>query len=358
MRYKYRKQIYLGIDPVSGKQIRKWIHADTNEELKKKIRQAKNEFDLTPNVSDITFGKYSESWLSISKGTKSRQTQDAAKIHLKKCSSLNPYQLRKITRSQCQSIVNESWDKPHAAKGVADVLRQVFQMAQKDGIIVVNPAADLDRPKIRKTERHLLTDKEIRAVKKADLSDQDRLFVTILITFGLRPSEALALQVSDFDFQKKVLHVTKSLEMTNDNCSHVKSTKTGENRDIPVPDQLIPYLRKSFKNKNGFLLFTKTDGQQFTKSAYKSMQTRVWDKVNAALGAKGGLNLVKGRTFYDFRHYRATELYYLCQKGKISTKYAASLLGHSETMFLSIYSHIDEKKEKTDNLYPDLKKII
>ena len=358
MRYKYRKQIYLGMDPLSGKQIRKWIHADTNEELKKKIRQAKNEFDLTPNASDVTFKKYSEQWLEISKGTKSKQTQDAARTHLRKCSSLDPYQIRRITRSQCQAIINNCWKTPHTAKGVSDVLRQIFQMAQKDGIIVVNPAADLDRPKIRKAERRLLTEKELKAVKDADLNDQDRLFVTILLTFGLRPAEALALQQSDFDFSSKTLHITKSLEMTNDNASRIKSTKTGEIRDIPIPDAIIPVLKKSFRNSKSFLLFTVPDGSQFRKSSYKCMQKRVWSKVNEALGATDGLNLVKGRSFYDFRHYRATELYYLCQKGVISTKYAASLLGHSELMFLSIYSHIDPRKERSENLYPDLKKII
>lgn len=357
MAHKYSKQIYLGIDRVSGKQIRKWIHAETSEELKKKIRQAKNEFDLTPNTSDISFKKYSEQWLKISKGTKSKQTQDAAKTHLRKCAALDPYPIKRITRSQCQKIVNESWKHPHTAKGVADILRQVFSMAQSDGIIAMNPALNLDRPKIIQKQKNLLSNKEIQAIKKADLNEQDRLFMTILLTFGLRPAEALALQPSDFDLKNKTLHITKALEMTNDNKSRIKSTKTGENRELPIPDEIIPILRAYFK-KNGFLLFTKTDGRQYTKTVYKRMQERVWRKVNEALGGDPEHNLVRGRSFYDCRHYKATELYYLCQKGKISTKYAAEYLGHSEIMFLSIYSHIDEKKEKKKNLYPDIKKII
>lgn len=355
---KYNKQIYLGIDPDTGKQIRKWIHAETSDELKKKIRQAKNEFDLTPNTSEISFKKYADQWLKISKGTKSKQTQDAARTHLRKCSSLDRIPIRKITRSQCQEIVNASWEHPHAAKGVSDVLRQVFQAAQRDGIIAINPAIGLDRPKIRRPERHLLTDQEVKAIKKAKLNDQDRMFVTILLMFGLRPAEALALSPADFDLDARILHITKALEMTNDNASRIKSTKTGEVRDIPLPDKIIPKLRKYFRSQKSMLLFTKSDGQQYTKSAYKRMQERVWSKVDEALGAKDGISLVKGRSFYDCRHYKATELYYLCQKGKISTKYAAEYLGHSEIMFLSIYSHLDENKESKNDLYPDIRKII
>jgi len=350
---KYNQQVYLGYDPVTGKQIRKWFHADTKADLKRQVEQYKLDMQNAPNPSDVTFGKYSQEWLRISKGTKSKQTQDAARTHLRKCAALDPYPLRKITRSQLQQIVNESWDRPHAAKGVADVLRQVFQMAQNDGIIPRNPALNLDRPKLHPPTFHLLTDREIEAVKRADLDDQDRLFVTILQTFGLRPAEALALVPADFDLKSRTLHISKALEMTNDNKSRVKGTKTEAVRDIPIPDALIPALRARFRGKSGFLLFEKGNGGLYTKSAYKRMQARIWSKVNEALGGDTNHNLVAPCSFYDFRHWRATQWYYLCQSGVISTKQAAALLGHSEMIFLTRYSHLDPNREKLTEIYPD-----
>ena len=350
---KYSKQIYLGRDR-NGKMIRKWIHADTKADLKYKIEQYKREMEKAPNPSDVTFETYSQSWLAIAKGTKSKQTQDAANVHLRKCAELNPYLIRKITRSQCQSIVNESWQHPHAAKGVADVLRQIFQMAQNDGIIPSNPALNLNKPKLPQPQHHLLSEREIDAIKRADLNAQDRFFVTILQVFGLRPAEALALTPSDFDLENKILHITKSLEMTNDNKSRIKGTKTDAVRDIPIPDSLIPSLRARFRALNAFLLFPNNNGNYHTKSSYKRMQKRVWQKVNIALGGDENLNLVAGRSFYDFRHRRATDLYYLCQRGIISTKQASALLGHSEMIFLKTYSHIDSSKEQLSKIYDDL----
>ena len=83
------------------------------------------------------------------------------------------------------------------------------------------------------------------------------------------------------------------------------------------------------------------------------MQERVWRKVNEALGGDENHNLVTHCSFYDFRHWRATLWYYLCQQGVISTKQAAALLGHSEIIFLKTYSHIDDTKENLGGIYPD-----
>ena len=54
---KYNQQVYLGYDR-TGKQIRKWFHADTKADLKKQIEEYKLAMAKAPNPSDITFGKY------------------------------------------------------------------------------------------------------------------------------------------------------------------------------------------------------------------------------------------------------------------------------------------------------------
>lgn len=347
---KIRKQIYLGYD-AQGRQIRKWISADSKTELKKKIEQYKFEMAKVENPSEITFKKYSEHWFKTYKSHLARQTQDACRTHLKKCSELDPYPIRKITKSMCQRIVNEHWEHPHAAKGVADVLRQIFRSAMADGIIPSNPADALKRPKCRKAGFHLLTEEELDAIEKADLNDSDRLLVTILQVFGLRPAEALALMPKDFDFRSGVLHITKSLELPNVGQGQLKATKTEANRDIPIPENLIAPLRKQIRDIQGFLLFEKATGGLHTKSSYKRLSQRIWKAVNVALGGNDHMNLVSELSLYDFRHRRATDLYYLTQKGIISTMKAAALMGHSEIVFLRTYCHIVESRENISDIY-------
>lgn len=353
---KYNKQIYLGYD-ASGRQVRKWFHADTKAELNEKILEYKMELRKVSNPSDVTFADYSEHWFRTYKTHLAKQTQDVCRIHLKKCAELDPFQVKKITKSMCQKIVNDSWEHPHAAKGVAAVLRQIFRTAVSDGIIATNPAADLRCPKLKTATFHLLTDEELDAVAKADLSESDRLLVTILQVFGLRPAEALALMPKDFDFRNGVLKITKSLELPNVGPGQLKATKTEASRTIPIPDYLVAPLRKQIRGISGFLLFEKATGGLHTKSSYKRLSKRIWKAVNIALGGSEYMNLVSELSLYDFRHRRATDLYYLTQSGVISTKQAAALMGHSEIIFLKTYSHIDASRENLAQIYSNAKTV-
>lgn len=340
---KYNKQISLGYD-VNGKRIRRWIHASSIAELNRKIEQLKIEHQLTPNASDITFGEYSKQWMAAYKTNRSTQTQNMYDNALKKCEPLNPYRLKSITKTNCQEIVNQVWKTPRTAKIVAGTLRQIFRTAVADGIILRNPAENLVLPDSQHKQIRLLTTAELDALDRADLDPQDRMFVMILRNFGLRPAEALALQPSDFDFKRKVLKITKALELTG-KTSTVKSTKTGKSREVPIPKTITKDLKGYIRSISGFLLFTKADGQQHTKSSYVKMSARILARWNKAMKGKKHLTLLNGVTMYSFRHRKATDLYYLCQKGSISTKMAASLLGHSEEIFIRTYSHIDPDHE-------------
>lgn len=347
MAKKYKKQVYLGFGP-DGKQIRKWFYGDTKAELNQNILKYRIEAEKVQNPSESTFSEYAEQWFKIYKSDRSKQTQDMYRNALKKCSALDPYPVKKITRSACQKVVAECWQHPRTARIVADTLKQIFKSAVMDGMIALNPAEKLSLPKKAPAKFHLLTEAELEAVDKAKLNDQDRLFVTILRIFGLRPGEALALQPTDFDWKRGVLKITKALELANDGTSRIKETKTGVSREIPIPGQLIPSLRERIRGISGFLLFPKATGGLYTKNAYRRLSERVLKAINEAAGGNDFINLIPDVTLYSFRHRRATDLYYLTQSGQISTKKAAALMGHSELVFLTTYSHIMESRETAD----------
>ena len=348
---KFKKQIYLGFRP-DGSQIRKWVYGKTEADLQRNIQNARIEAGKILNPTGMSFKEFSERWFEIYKAGRSGKTREMYQSALSKCSGLDPYPVAKITRSMCQQIISRSWDHPRTAKIVADTLKQIFRVAMADGMIAMNPAEALSLPKKPKSRFHLLTDAELEAVEKAELSDQDRLFVTILRIFGLRPAEALALQPTDFDWKRGVLRISKSVELTSDNQSRIKETKTGVSREIPIPLSAASNLKKMIRKSSGFLIFQKESGGLYTKSAYRCMSDRILKAINIALGGSRAINLIPEVTLYSFRHRRATELYYLTQSAdpgkRISTKKAAELMGHSEIVFLQTYSHIDESREAAD----------
>lgn len=345
-KYKYSEQAWFGYG-ADGKPIRKRFSADTKVELNAKIERYRESLQRASNPSEITFGVYSEKWMETFKKNRSQKTQDMYSYALTKCSTLDGTAVCRITKTMCQAVINNVWDKPSTARQVHLTLNQVFKAAINDGIIIKNPAEGAEIPKAKKKEIYLMTDNDLEAVRKAKLNPKDRMFVEILMVFGLRPGEALALQPSDFDLKKKVLRITKSLELLDDGSSLIKDTKTGVSRDIPVPDEIIPHLKAYFKDMKGDYMFPKEDGGLFTKSAYRKMSVRISERIIEAGGPK--------ITLYQFRHRRATDWYYLTQRGTISVKKASSLLGHSEEVFLSTYAHIDEKKEDVSKLYTGLK---
>ena len=346
---KYKKQVHLGYTS-DGKQIRKWFYGNTKAELKDAVDDYKAEMKKVAHPSDMSFAEYSQRWFDIYKANRSKQTRDMYQNALNKCEQLDPFPVAKITRSMCQQSISANWKHPSSAKVLADTLRQIFKSAMADGIIAGNPADGLSLPKRPQRRWHLLTDKELEAVAKADLSEQDRLFVTILQVFGLRPSEALALQPSDFDWNRKVLIVNKAVELSNDNQSRIKETKTGVTREIPIPASIIPALRKRIRLNSGFLLFEKATGGIYTKSAYRRLSERILSAINVAMKGNEHLNVIPDVSLYSFRHRRATDLFYLTQTpgSGLSTKKAAYLMGHSELVFLTTYSHIMESRETAD----------
>ena len=337
---KYNKQVSFGYDR-SGKRIRKWFHADTKTELNIKIEEYKAELRKVSNPSSVTFGEYSQKWLDTYKKNRSKQTIDMYQNALKKCRELDPYPIKKITQSLCQTVINESWEHPSTASKIRLTLKQVFRTAQADGIVATNPADALTLPKKPNSRFYLLTKEDIEKIKNAPLNDADRLFVTVLLLFGLRPAEALALQPTDFDFDNKILHITKSLELSNDNNSRIKNTKTDACRDLPIPAEVIPSLKAQISRFKAFYLFTKQDNSLYTKSAYRRLSERIIKTCD-----------IPKATLYSFRHRRATDLYYLTQQAGsgLSTKKAAELMGHSEMIFLSTYSHVDSDQE-SQNIY-------
>lgn len=338
---KYKKQMSFGYDR-TGKRIRKYFQANTIAELNAKIDAFKMELSRCSNPSDVSFKDYSKQWLDTYKTNRSKQTIAMYENALNKCRNLDGYKVKRITRSMCQEVINESWNHPSTAANIRLTLKQIFKTAIADGIIASNPAEALTLPKKPESRFYLLTAEDLEKVKNAQLNDQDRLFVTVLQVFGLRPAEALALQTTDFDFDAGVLHITKSLELSNDNKSTIKSTKTGVSRDIPIPEELNASLKAQIRQNKAFYLFSKGDNSLYTKSAYR----RLSERIIKACG------LPKEATLYSFRHRRATDLYYLTQTAGsgVTTKFASQILGHSELVFLNTYSHVDDSQE-SKNIY-------
>jgi len=340
---KLTKQISLGIDPLTGRRIRKRVYGDTQAEIRKQETIAQREFAKHGRPDRTTLLEYINRYEAAYISTKTYLTRRNFTTLKNKCEPLYHKRMNEITRLDLQNLLNDVWDIPVTCKRLRQVLRSLWRSAEADGIVQKNVALRLDVPHETKKEKRPLTAEEKEALKKADFTPQERLLVDILYQFGLRPSEAFALDSTSVDTKNKLLIINKSL--SHDHATPIiKSTKTGVTRKLPIPDELLPRLKPTGTST---YLFTNQYGQLFTPFNIEKISKSIINKINLAMGGTDELR-VTDMTLYNFRHNRATDLYYM--SGNLSTKAKARYMGHSEEMFLRTYSHLLDEKEETELL--------
>lgn len=310
------KQIVIGYT-AEGKQIRKRIYADGKRELERKIEQIRDEQKRVRHPSSITFGAYAERWLTVYKSNRSINTRKMYRYALNQCEAVYGIPLMDVTRTDLQEVITSLADRPRFCQEVRLTLKQIFNTAIADGIVNTNPANGLQLPRYKPKEKRSLTLEERETIKTTALPDRERLFLDLLYYFGLRRGEALALRRSDFDFERLLLTVDKSIAFDS-NRPVLKATKTEKARQVPIPSAFV---------------LPETDEELFpniTATIFRGM----WRKTESALGFDVSPHMI--------RHDYATRLYYV---PGISTKKKAAILGHDEALFLRLYSHIDDQAE-------------
>jgi len=345
MKKKYTKQISLGINPITGRRIRKRIYADSPTLLRQAEKQAIIDFEKNGNLASTAFSVFADKWFDTYCSKLTFNTTAGYKNAYKKCSDLYNMQMQDITRSDLQAILNDNWDKPTTCKKIKVFFNLIFQSAVIDNVISRNPATALKIPRAKskaasdnKSSRRPFTAEEIEAIKAAPLDPMQRLLTDILYQFGLRPSEAFALNYEDFDLENKVLTVNKAMGYGEHEVPFIKSTKTYVTRVLPIPDEFIESFRK-YKGKGH--IFLNNEGKFMHKSQADKFGKKVCDAINVQMGGDAE-NRKTDISMYSFRHNKASQLYYI---SGISTKAKAEYMGHSEEIFIRTYSHLIKEKE-------------
>lgn len=371
---KYKKQsdgrffasVWDGTYTPSGKKHYKRIVSNkSSKDLEAKVEDFKLAI-RTGQVAiadDVTVNNYAELWLNTYKKSRSGNTvamyRNIIDHHL--C-DIGQYQLGQIKRSTVQMLINERVDKARTCQQIMLTLKQLFKSAEKDRILprgaTDDVLGDITLPKYHATEKRPLTDYEIDAIKKADFTDRERAFVTLLYATGVRREEACALTIFDINFREKYIKIDKALAFVN-NKEELKEPKSENGyRNVPMPDYLATLLKEYTKGLSSSYIFTMTNGERMTASGYKNMWAQIKKKLKQAYideqskNKDFNIDLVNWNevgfedlTAHMFRHNYCTNLCYQTMAGTISIKRIAKLMGDSEEVVTKIYSHIIEHKE-------------
>lgn len=352
--------VYDGkLTPTGAKHRKRITSKKSSADLEKKV----NDYKLSlqqgfVETSNITFGEYSRTWFELYKTTKELNTQRMYKTCVfKYLTPLDNIRLVDIKHSHFQSIINQNMEHPKTCKNIKLTFSQIIKSAVRERYLphsaIEDVTMDISMPKYLKPQKRALTPIEKQAMFDADLDERKRAFVSILYYCGLRRGEALALTPEDFNFEENTVSISKVI-IFNNNTPELKPYPKSDNgiRSVPLPEACVGVLKPYVINCKGYL-FKGQNTALMTETAYKRMWESIIVSMNIALGYNPQAKKdriekpIQGLTAHVFRHNYCTQLCY--QIPSISTKKIAQLMGDTEKVVLSVYSHmLDEQENVSD----------
>lgn len=142
----------------------------------------------------------------------------------------------------------------HSSTGVApqtihrihSMISEVLNFAEKEMIITLNPAKRVQLPRITTPERNYFQPEQVAAILAA--ADKEpipfRALVYVFALTGARRGEVCGLKWSNLDWEKKQIKIDSSVMYLPETGKIDGPTKTRNTRVVPLPDEIIPILKK------------------------------------------------------------------------------------------------------------------
>ena len=361
----YRANVYLGVDKVTGKDVKTSITGRTKKEVKQKTKEAEITFlqngSTRFQASNITTYKGLASlWWESYKHTVKPNTQLNVRRLLDNhiLPLFGSYKLDKLTTPLIQNVVNKLADKTNKGEEGAflyyDSLHALNKRILQYGVVMqaipFNPAREVILPRNtqkakREKVKHFDNDELKSFLKYLDTLDVSRYryyyeitLYKFLLATGCRINEALALSWSDIDLDNAVVHITKTLNYKQEINSPKSKTSL---RDIDIDQATVSMLKQyRLRQTKEAWKIGKSESVVFSDFIHeypnnRTLQTRLRTHFKRAKVTNIG--------FHGFRHTHAS----LLLNSGIPYKELQHRLGHSTlSMTMDIYSHLSKENAK------------
>ena len=352
----YKFQLYVGIDPLTGKSIKTTRRGfKTKKEaqlaisrLQLEIEQGafrKQTLDTYQDVYNLWIDKYR---LTVKESTFVK-TKEIFKLHI--LPLFGEYKIDKINVQVCQKHVNEWFSTLKKYRSIRAYASKVLDHAVTLGIIAnnvmknVTMPVNIDPPQEDEQENFYTKEQLVQFLKylKQESNFKHYALFRLLAFSGMRKGEALALTWNDINFTSKEIRINKTLSSGENNRLFVQTPKTKSSIRTLKMDKITldileewnklqkqDYLKLGINTlKPNQLVFSNEDNKYLQPAMTRKWMIRIQDKYS-----------LKKITTHGLRHTHCSLLF----EAGASLKEVQERLGHSDIQTtMNIYTHVTEK---------------
>lgn len=316
----WEMQVYVGIDPKTGKKRYKHVTGKSKPDVLAQAKQiTDHETPKTLDALSLTVGEAVDRY--IAKRESSLSPSTIAKYKNYRASSFNEIMNLKIGQLSDEILQTavDNYAANHAPKSTVNRWNLILAAVRESK---KNFTADVTLPKVPR--QRLTMPEEAALLELFSRIENTPLEIPVLLAAvcGMRRSEICALDLAkDIDYEKSIIYVNKALVMNDQKQYVLKDTKTdaGE-RLIPCPSWVADKLKVARDNPNYRM--------------YKPNTVTTKFKIIAA-------QLDLKCTFHGLRHYYASIMAAL----GVPDSYAMERMGHSTDYMLKRYQEYLRFKE-------------
>ena len=354
----WEARFVTGVDPGTGKDIRKSVYAKTQKEVRKKMTEAIAALDKDDyrEPSKMTVGQWLDVWAAEYLGGVKPMTvlnySQHIKNHIKpamgaiKLDTLNAHTIQKFYNS----LGDEKGLTPKTIKNIHGVLHKALSQAVMIGYLRFNPADACTLPRIvRKDVKPLDEDATAQFIEAIQGHRYELVFLVTLFT-GMRQGEVLGLTWDCFDLGKGLITINKQIQKAPGGGSvyHLVPTKNSKGRTVTPAPFVMELLRTQRKRQIEWRLkagpLWEDTGLVFTDElGHHLMPHTVYHNFKHIV-TNMGLPDVR---FHDLRHSYAVAAI----RSGDDIKTVQGNLGHATASFtLDVYGHVtDQMKRESAN---------
>ena len=242
-----------------------------------------------------------------------------------------------MVRSWIVTLMNEEYE-PRSVQRKSTSLKTYYKFMMREGVIHVNPTAQLQTPKVRKRLPMVVPEEDMgnlldqRYFEEGFEGTRDRLIILLLYHTGMRRAELIGLLERNVDIGRGQLKVLG---------------KRNKERIIPIQTELGEALSVYKRDREEMHRAVEAPELLLTKKGKKLYPKLVYRVVNRYLGY---VSSVEKKSPHVLRHSFATHL--LNAGAELSA--IKELLGHANLSATQVYTHhsVDQLKKVYNQAHP------